>query len=826
MPENQLRPHIRVEGFKTEHPFATPQSARDRFRIKERVRRTHGRELLAQLKSLEETARQRIEAQHRLSDTIPAGVYVQFESEPGFELASESLGREQSGIELLSVVQAGNRHFATVFVPDGKLERFEQLVRQYLTESPAASPDKAKHQKLINNIASIRLATIKALWTDDPELYPTGNEPVWWEVWLRVGDDREAFLDLFRKHSEKLGIEVSERHLRFLERTVVAARGTIQQLAKSVSLLNCVAELRRLKAAASFFMTLRPQEQKEWIDDLILRIDWPGGDAPAVCLLDTGVFRNHPLLSQGFAPADLHTINPSWGPGDGHGHGTNMAGLVLHGDLTTALDSNGQLEQLHIGESVKLLSQNSDNQGQLYGELTRDAISRAEIAQPGRKRIICMAVTAMDDRDRGKPSSWSASIDAMASGAEDETRRLFVLSAGNTNPNAYGDYPTSNSTDAIHDPAQSWNALTVGACTFKTEIDQNDFPGAIPLACSGDLSPFSCTSTGWRNEWPCKPDITYEGGNLAKEPDFPPSDLDDLQLLTTHLAPPQQFDLMNGTSAATALAARLCARIQARYPNLWPETIRALVVHSAEWTPAMLERYKPSESRENARALLRECGHGVPNEKRAIWSASNELTLLVESTITPFEAAINFKGQITHFHAREMVLHGLPWPIDELHELGAMPVEMRVTLSYFVEPNPSERGWTKRYLYESHGLRFEVKRAHEDDTEFLSRINLKARAEEDRRLLGSQDDGWLLGPRLRHLGSVHSDRWRGSASDLAERGQIAIYPTMGWWRERRSHEKWNSRARYSLVVSILTPETDVDLQAAVQAQIATNIPAT
>ncbi len=44
---------------------------------------------------------------------------------------------------------------------------------------------------------------------------------------------------------------------------------------------------------------------------------------------------------------------------------------------------------------------------------------------------------------------------------------------------------------------------------------------------------------------------------------------------------------MWATSAATAQAARLAAIVQAEYPNLWPETARALIVHSAEWTQAM-----------------------------------------------------------------------------------------------------------------------------------------------------------------------------------------------------------------------------------------------
>lgn len=45
------------------------------------------------------------------------------------------------------------------------------------------------------------------------------------------------------------------------------------------------------------------------------------------------------------------------------------------------------------------------------------------------------------------------------------------------------------------------------------------------------------------------------------------------------------------TSAATALASRLAARVWSKYPNLRAETVRALLVHSAEWTPAMISRF-------------------------------------------------------------------------------------------------------------------------------------------------------------------------------------------------------------------------------------------
>ena len=180
-------------------------------------------------------------------------------------------------------------------------------------------------------------------------------------------------------------------------------------------------------------------------------------------------------------------------------------------------------------------------------------------------------------------------------------------------------------------------------------------------------------------------------------------------------------------------------------------------------------------------------------------------------TLQPFEK------KSSRYVTRDLNLHQIPWPTEILQELGETVVEMRVTLSYFIESNPARRGWGRKYSYTSHGLRFDVKRPLETFNEFRARINQKARDEEGGHTTESPSDSeWVLGSNLRKLGSIHSDTWRGTAASLAERGYIAVYPVIGWWRESPRHQRWNKRARYSLVVSIRSPETGVELYSAVQ----------
>src|SRR5205085_5508774 len=114
---------------------------------------------------------------------------------------------------------------------------------------------------------------------------------------------------------------------------------------------------------------------------------------------------------------------------------------------------------------------------------------------------------------------------------------------------------------------------------------------------------------------------------------------------------------------------------------------------------------------------------------------------------------------------QDMHLHRLPWPADVLRALGETQVELRVTLSYFIEPNPARRGWKYRHRYASHGLRFDVQTATEDVDDFRARVNKQARAEEEEDSSYSGDSSeWQLGWQRRHRGSIHRDTWTGTAA--------------------------------------------------------------
>ena len=525
--------------------------------------------------------------------------------------------------------------------------------------------------------------------------------------------------------------------------------------------------------------------------------------------------RAHPLLERVLAPTDHHTLRNAWGSNDHDGHGTQMAGLAAYGDLVAVLQHNQPVVLNHRLESVKILDPNGPTDPSLWGALTVEAMGRAEVAAPNRRRAFCLAVGSRETRDQGMPSSWSAALDTLASGAEDGHKRLIVVAAGNVPANAFTNYPASNETEVVHDPAQAWNALTVGALADRDTIREPSYRGWRPIAPINDISPSSSTSVAFKRGWPLKPEIVMPGGNAAVDPAgtevaFVP----DLQLLSTSRNVVGSIYAPSGeTSAAAALASRLGAQIEARYPSLWPEAVRALIVHSAEWTSPMQERH-PGQSKAAVEQRLRTYGFGVPNGEVALASASNVATLVTQQAIQPFKRKADGTPGSNVMH-----LHALPLPVHVLRRLREAEVELRVTLSYFIEPAGARQGFTKRHRYSSFALRFDLQTPTENESQFTKRVNAAALAEDEKPETASDSSDWLLGKNLRSLGSLHSDRWRGSAVDLAARRHLAVYPAGGWWRERVKLERLEKETRYALVVSILAKSLDVDIYTEISSQI-------
>jgi hypothetical protein len=750
----------------------------------------------------------------RAPDDTP-GYYLEFVlSHQGWEFI-QSLENRQQGIELLSVkAQDPEREIhATVYVPFGAENYFRKRIEAYRTEDTAKG--RPKHERLVASIDGVTLALVQSMFTDAPDRFPAEDVPVWWEVWLR-----QAGHERFIHAAASFGIRVKPtERLTFPEREVILANATVTAIGTLMAGTDAIAELRIASDTPAAFLGFRNFEQADWARDLADRVRPPSPEAPVVCILDSGITHMHRLLAAAIPPRDAHTYDPTWGTGDSstwQGHGTAMAGVALYGDLQQRLLSHDAIFLQHGLESVKMLHpEGIQHDPMLYGAVSRECIARPEVEAPNRRRAICIAVTSETPAPGGRPSSWSAALDTLAY-ADGINGRLIVTSAGNI---ARGDispnlYPDSDDLQPVQSPAQAWNVLTVGGYTDKTAITDPQFRDWVAIAPAGELGPASRTSVTWQRQWPVKPDVVSEGGNWASDGDSVDSP-DDLALLTTHHQPlVQQFTTIRDTSAATAMVAEITGNMLAVRPDFWPETLRGLVVHSARWTPSMQNRMHVATSQAQKVAVLRRYGYGVADYTRALLSSINDVTLIAQDTLQPFRR--NTTGNVT---SHQMNLHRLPWPTAELRALGETEVEVRVTLSYYIEPNPGERGWIRRHRYASHGLRFAMKRSLESVDVFRARINEAVRLEEEDIATDSGPDNWLIGI-PRNVGSVHSDYWRGTAAELANRDAIAVYPVTGWWKEKPYLGRYHRDVRYALMVSIIATASEIDIYTPIELAVA------
>jgi Subtilase family len=797
-------PHIDISAFVTSTDYSGQGGGGSSA---PRIRQEHGSRLLNELSAAFEAA----DAERVLDDRLPPpmGSYVEVELRRGTN--PDELARKTQGIKPTAVQDSADNRLVALFVPDHARVALTAILEDYRAGplTPAGHPPKSA---TVGPIEAFRRARLETLWTDDVAALPVDPQhQMWWAIWTERAN--EGALEIV---CERLGLRAAgaDRRLYFPEAAVVPVWATRAAIELMMFATGVIGELRRATDNPVFFMEHARETQHEWSDDLANRIEWPGAEVPAVCLLDTGVNRGHALLEPAIAPVDLHAYSAEWGTDDHDSHGTAMAGIALHGDLVAQLADTEIRVLRHRLESVKLIPPNRADASNpnSYGAITQAAVAIPEIAAPERSRIYCMAITN-EGVSGAHPSTWSAAIDQAAAGTmigddEGAPQRLFVLSTGNTAPVMRMAEWAGQDAYPAEDPSQAWNALTIGGYTDFSTVTDPGYEDWTTLAQVGELSPHSRTSVGWLpSRSPFKPELVLEAGNRAVSPGR--NDIltvDSLCLLSTgreiSRLPLVPFD---ATSAATAQAARIAARIAADHPEYWPEMIRALMVHSGEYTERMRSAFDAQPGLRERYALVRRFGYGVPDFERATASARDQVALVAQSEIQPFRMQGTRKFNECHYYE-------LPLPAVVLEQLGNELIDLKVTLSYFVDPNPGFSANVDPQRYQSFGLRFDLRRKGETVDAFKRRVNASER--DNPRIGGAahpDDSRWLLGPDSISAGSLHCDTWSGPAIDLLGRDRLCIKPVGGWWRDRARPEVVNRKARYALVVTLKGRRVDIDL---------------
>lgn len=818
------RPHIPIHLFRETAAYTFPSRKQERKPLRDDYT-AHAASLLAQLGAalgdLPPTG-----ADPRLSvEGLKPGTIVEITTVPPAEDSRVKVVKVSAALEFPTqdvVVLRSERNddrteTALLFVPDDARAFLEGRIADYGRDPGNQRRPDVERFEAVEDVRSIEA---DSLFTGEVDL--TAVEVVWWELWVR---QPVTLADRLAAAARNENIDVHGDRLLFPDTTVLfvhAAAAAISAFAARVP--GAITEIRRATGTIEPFLDRGATGlgQHDWVEELAQRVAAPAADAPVVCTLDTGVASAHPLIAPGLRGAWAYDAD--WGPDDHQphgGHGTPLAGLVLYGDLEALMNDTRPVVLTHGAESMKLLPPDGfpPTKPPSYGVVTQGAVSAVEIERPNALRSFCIAHSATDFPP-GRPSTWSGALDQIASGAmpgesdgnvpaAELPKRLLVVATGNVLEGMVADVLPSQS---LEDPAQSWNAVSIGGFTRKEQLPTPP-PVLNPVVPANHRSPYSRGSQSLPDDLtPIKPEVLFEAGNMVSDA----AGLCDWHPAVSLLAAGSDVVVEPlvpfwATSAAAGMAGNFVGRLQAARPDLWPETHRALMVDSARWPEPIRKEFigRGAHWKTGSKAAkqqhLREFGYGVPDIERAILSAQNDATLVAQAEIQPF--AVGTDGRTGVFN--EMHFYDLPWPKAALEQLENEIVTMKVTLSYFIEPNLTGKAATRPDTYRSFGLRFDMKKRTETNARFRSRISASQTKD------GTEPDGetscWLLGPKAMQAGSLHCDLWRGRAIDLAGHNAIAVYPVGGWWKSHVGQKRVADKARYALVISISAPGQNVDL---------------
>jgi hypothetical protein len=289
---------------------------------------------------------------------------------------------------------------ATLFATTKGIANLRKKIEQFETEDTPERekdgkiiPGRPKNADLVQSLAAITEAGLRALWRGPQDKFLGDNGLLHWEIWLQP-EEADAFVE----QAATYGVRIGSDRLTFPEDVVVVGQARRDDLALAVRRLGGVRALAAPAVTADFFDSLDVLEQAAWVTELGQRATYPTSpDTGFVTLLDTGVSRAHPLIAPVLATEDRHAADPAWSLEDVKGHGTQLAGLALYGDLTAQLQNMHPLTVGHRLESVKLMPDAGVNPHHMLGVVTRHAIDAVEVTP--RRRTFTMAATTDEDTE-------------------------------------------------------------------------------------------------------------------------------------------------------------------------------------------------------------------------------------------------------------------------------------------------------------------------------------------------------------------------------------------------------------------------------------------
>lgn len=211
----------------------------------------------------------------------------------------------------------------------------------------------------------------------------------------------------------------------------------------------------------------------------------------------------------------------------------------------------------------------------------------------------------------------------------------------------------------LDEPAESMNNMTIGALADNQQAGDHthltlgkEFPAYYTekyyIDYNGEINGTKFNQNQ-RNKHIFKPDIVMPGGDVLSEDSA-------MEVISTN-ALGLCYIKNSGTSYAAPLAANLAAKVLRKYPNLTMQSVKALLINSAEGVPAtylndtILSLKREASGTDNIDGLETSektklskkynadllnnfiSGHGMPNVEECLSSTQKRVTLVIEDSV-------------------------------------------------------------------------------------------------------------------------------------------------------------------------------------------------
>ena len=519
------------------------------------------------------------------------------------------------------------------------------------------------------------------LWSAQDRYYETGVAPIW-EAALQQNVGRIRFeielwyrdIEAKRREAQDLVSQIIVQYggkiIRVSEYQEIAYHGIIAEC-PAEGIKAMISNPDNLLFNANQVMWIRATGQAiahlEALDVSENEIDTQDvqQDVPVVALFDGMPLAGHRLLNGKVDVNDADGYEDQY-PVASRQHGTEMASVILYGDLSHSLP----LLHSRLYSRVIMKPNAQGDEAIPDDKLFVDILHQSVMEIVNDPALQSIRIINLSVGDLSRPFSYVLSPQAkMLDYLSERYNLLFLVSAGNEGsvldlPMTLGEYVQLNQQDRykaaysylwneqasmrILAPAESVNSITVGALNFDyaTPPAIADVVNVVP---DGSVTAYSRFGGGYNRS--VKPDLINMGGRLfytslgtsQSDARFRP-----LRPNISHgpgikTAVPSNgltgTAFSRGTSHSTALTSRMCADfldVLRAIPGLNIPTeyeataLKAMLVHCCSWKHlgADMREFVPVKGRQIRKEVLKWIGYGAPLSEFSTFCTDQRVTLI------------------------------------------------------------------------------------------------------------------------------------------------------------------------------------------------------